>query len=93
MKREQLDILHLTDSSQKPQFVFGIILVIAWLSFLTVPLSQASSYDKNSPRPDPLASAKRISALFTAALGFVWGHYFGKSSGDKLAEAATRHAR
>jgi hypothetical protein len=43
--------------------------------------------------PDPLASAERISAIFTAALGFVWGHFFGKAGGEKAAEASSMRAR
>jgi hypothetical protein len=77
----------------EPQFIFGMIIVIAWLFFLYGPLSQVNTYEKDSKLPDPLASAERISALFTAALGFVLGHYFGKSGAEKGAQAATKSVK
>lgn len=64
---------------KEPQFVFGIILLAAWLFFLYPVLVNVHTYDPNSQRPEPLESAQGISALFSTALGFVWGHYFGKT--------------
>jgi hypothetical protein len=61
-----------------PQFVFGIILVSAWLIFLVIPfLIWELTIDQY------LIAIERISAIFAVALGFVWGHYFGQKSSEE----------
>ena len=62
-----------------PQFVFGIILVSAWLIFLVIPFWVFSGLTIDQY----LIAIERISAIFAVALGFVWGHYFGQRSSDE----------
>jgi len=64
----------------------GIILLAAWLFFPYPTLANIHIYDHNSQRPEPLESAQDISAFFSTALGFVWGHYFGKTGVSAAAE-------
>jgi hypothetical protein len=64
---------------QEPQFIFGLIIVAAWLIFMVVLLSFF-----HSTADEALTVMERVSALFTTALGFVWGFYFGGKNGQQL---------
>jgi hypothetical protein len=72
----------------QPQFIFGIILVMAWIILVYITLQTPSLTQE-----DRLNGAERISALFGTALGFVWGHYFGKEGATAGVEAGTQGAK
>ncbi len=80
-----------------PQFILGALILIAWLVFLKRPLGLLDKISLND-----LATAKEqtaliltlaagVSGLFTTALGFVLGHFFGKQ-GIESAEKRTTDA-
>ena len=70
------------------QFVFGLILVGAWLIFLIVPLL----FFKNLTIDQYLIAVERISAIFAVALGFVWGYYFGQKSSEQTVKMLKERA-
>jgi len=80
-----------------PQFILGIIILMAWLFFLMKPMSLLDNISLNdiSGAKEKTALllnlAAGISGLFTTALGFVLGHFFGKQ-GIASAEARTSKA-
>lgn len=85
MNMDELDVSSPTPPSsvttmfQEPQLLFGLILVFAWLIFMAVGLYLFHGMEEGA-----LSAMERISALFTAALGFVWGFYFGTKNTQQL---------
>jgi hypothetical protein len=69
-----------------PQFIFGIILLVAWLIFLIIPLSVF-----NPTLDDYLVAVERISAIFAVALGFVWGYYYAQKNSEKTVTMLRDH--
>jgi hypothetical protein len=74
-----LDTTPAPPTFMEPQFIFGLILVFSWLIFMAVALSLYHT-DMNTA----ITAMERISALFGAALGFVWGFYFGTKNSQQL---------
>jgi len=72
----------------EPQFIFGIILVMAWIILVYITIQSQSLTQE-----DRLNGAERISALFGTALGFVWGHYFGKEGATSGVAAGVQGAK
>lgn len=79
-----------------PQFIIGILILIMWGFFLYKPLRwidhiPISGSDLDSAREKYallLDAATKISVLFTTALGFVFGHFFGKQGIESAEERA-----
>ncbi len=77
------------------QFVLAIIIIAIWAYFLYKPLNLIDSIHFEDPAlKDKLSAildtAYKISALFSTALGFVLGHFFGKQGIETAQEQATQ---
>ena len=75
------------------QFIIGIIILIAWVLFLSIPVYLLSKISLDDPNLKDkytliLNTAAGISALFSTALGFVLGHFYGKQGFEIAQERA-----
>jgi hypothetical protein len=78
-----------------PQFIFGLLIIAIWAFYLYKPFSLVDSSTINDPNCKEKLTlitdmATKISALFSTALGFVLGHFFGKQGVENAQKQASQ---